>query len=122
PRNPASPHGPAAAARQLFLFPAAAGIRAFHVTGVQTCALPISLATMRTLPPALTVEPAAVSLRVSVRLSLLLEPAVMEMFSPPSAAGSAPTALAALLADRPVVTAASACRRRSSVRLDACFI
>src|SRR5690606_39667121 len=39
-----------------FFFPAEDGIRAFHVTGVQTCALPISLAIdfSRTLDPTLS--------------------------------------------------------------------
>src|SRR5690606_40011467 len=36
---------------RVFVFQAAGGIRGFHVTGVQTCALPILLPTMRRRGP-----------------------------------------------------------------------
>src|SRR5690606_40197654 len=42
-----------------FFFQAEDGIRDFHVTGVQTCALPISRGANRPLPPA---TPASISL------------------------------------------------------------
>src|SRR5690606_40267161 len=44
--------------RGSFFFQADDGIRGFHVTGVQTCALPISIAPSEQIPPLPVIPPA----------------------------------------------------------------
>src|SRR5207302_4358488 len=56
----------------VFFFQAEDGIRDFHVTGVQTCALPISPSVLLSVP-VVSVQPLV---QVPIRLCVLLPPAV----------------------------------------------
>ncbi|MNV70942.1 hypothetical protein D3C71_1639290 [compost metagenome] len=91
-------------------------------TTVRSESLPAPVALMRTSPPAVMLEPAALSCVVVVLLSLRAPPTVMEMLMPPAAPGSACTAPTAAAVLSTVVAAANVFMRLSSVWLAAFFI
>src|SRR5690606_40187694 len=97
-------------------FQAEDGIRDFHVTGVQTCALPISLVTALVVLP--TASRASVVLRTSLSMLLISAmPPALSVTGPKASRATTTPASASMVVTAMAKIGRASCRERGEVEV-----